>query len=290
MKAPMRLAAVVLLCLSACASSQPLPRTNEQTDQTQKDHEIADQLRAIHAELRAINQRQADQEKRSTEQQPQQRNNEGVFWPPVWSNWALVLAAVIAAHIAIETLKSIGRQTKANVIEAKATRVAANTSTKSMLLGQRAFFTMDKFTTTSMDFADGRRDHFRVVIEYKNFGQTPAMQTELILGLCRVPRGHPEDFILPAWEARDPQGIRQTVAPGSTVTGTVIVTMEEAKKVEQGDLSIFLYSQARYRDVFFDITPERKSCTCGKLTLQADLMSNGPFRFEAHLQQYNYAD
>ena len=48
------------------------------------------------------------------------------FFPPIWSNWALVIVAGIAAFIALKTLYSINRQTKATFHAVRVNRLAAH--------------------------------------------------------------------------------------------------------------------------------------------------------------------
>jgi hypothetical protein len=62
------------------------------------------------------------------------------FWPPIWSNWALVAAAVWAGCIALGTLQKIEEQTEATKGATEATRDAA----KAALLNAQATINADR--------------------------------------------------------------------------------------------------------------------------------------------------
>jgi hypothetical protein len=67
------------------------------------------------------------------------------FFPPIWSNWGLIIAASVAALVALKTLTAIDRGNMVNLRVARANRIAATaakasseTAKSTMVIGHRA--------------------------------------------------------------------------------------------------------------------------------------------------------
>lgn len=64
------------------------------------------------------------------------------FIPPIWSNWALVAAAIVAAFIGLRTLRAINRQIQVATDGVEASRIAAAAAlenAKATVIAQRAY-------------------------------------------------------------------------------------------------------------------------------------------------------
>ncbi len=125
--------------------------------------------------------------------------------PPTWSNWALVAVAIIAAYIAIRTLKVIERQTDAAKISAQAALATAN----SVVASERAYVPMSHASPGIR--INSERGFFEITVKVENCGRTPASVTNVELDVslrayedllpqefqCRPTEHHPNGFLVP---------------------------------------------------------------------------------------------
>jgi hypothetical protein len=267
---PLRVAAVVLLCVCGCASAQPLPRPKEQAGQTTEQKETTQKTLAIEAELRAITQRVADIEKRTAEHETQNRNN-GLWWPPVLSNWALVLVAAYAAHVAIQTLKMIARQTKANVIEARATRHAANAQLKGLEL---LYAPAIELSNPRVSAAGSPHTLLIVTWDVENAGGTPLFVT-YIRAYARAFHGKGQPSA--KWNHLEPSKGR-FIGVGRSLehqTFTPNLTAEDISRFNKNHLNVTVQIEVECRSPFAKPWPYeyhvfRRMITCGKTMQQPE--------------------
>ena len=108
--------------------------------------------------------------------------------PPIWSNWAMVVITAATAAVALGTLKSIKRQTVANVDGAKAALTsaeAAKASAEATMLAERACVDMSHFPPgleISASQTDGAHKA-KIKIAVKNYGRTPAEVRSVVLAV-----------------------------------------------------------------------------------------------------------
>jgi hypothetical protein len=94
----------VVIGFIACASISP--RAQKQRPETNPQRDSAPPVVTPAApQQQALPHQQADHPNNQTQ------NSDELFWPPSWSNWALVVAAIWAGRIALKTLSTIQEQT-----------------------------------------------------------------------------------------------------------------------------------------------------------------------------------
>ena len=125
--------------------------------------------------------------------QQQQRQPDGSCKIPAWtdqfwSNWALVIVGIVTAWIALGTLKDIKQQTSTATISAEAAKKSAEMAEASLKLGERADVLLDGVSLVYGQDLGGKDT--RVVVQFKNFGRTKAVNVRLKLNL--VTEGIPE--------------------------------------------------------------------------------------------------
>jgi hypothetical protein len=99
-------------------------------------------------------------------------------WPPVWSNWALVLVALGAAYIGLRTLSAIKRQAEiategveVNRIAAEAAKQSADVADKSLRVVERAWLAV----VFDQPFQPQARPVTPIYFTVKNIGNTVAL-------------------------------------------------------------------------------------------------------------------
>jgi hypothetical protein len=123
------------------------------------------------------------------------------FWPPIWSNWALVVAAVWAGCIALSTLRKIEEQTEATKEAAEATREsiphqaasakAAALNARAIMNAERAWVLVDvrQPSEDDMKIAEipDRREGLGIGFNFKNHGRTVARIKDSYIRAIIVP-------------------------------------------------------------------------------------------------------
>jgi hypothetical protein len=186
------------------------------------------------------------------------------FWPPIWSSWAAVIAACVAAWAAFRTLKAINRQTKvlvnqtrifsrqasANKQAADAAKASADTAAKAadvaektLLLTERADVLMKKVDPNSS--GQQLRTDTVVTLWIKNYGRTRANSVfvNVVLGL------HP---VAPADFNRDQ--VRVVIASGETIKREFPALRDcvpgSVQAILNGDVVLAFGGWISYIDVF----------------------------------------
>jgi hypothetical protein len=100
----------------------------------------------------------------------------------------LVIVGIVTAWIALGTLKDIKQQTSTATISAEAAKKSAEMAEASLKLGERADVLLDGVSLVYGQDLGGKDT--RVVVQFKNFGRTKAVNVRLKLNL--VTEGIPE--------------------------------------------------------------------------------------------------
>lgn len=101
---------------------------------------------------------------------------------PFWANWALVIVGIVAAWIALGTLGDLKKQTAATRISADAAKKSAEIAEASLKLVERADVLLNAaYLIHSQVLSD--QQNSRVILQFKNFGRTKAVEVKLKLNL-----------------------------------------------------------------------------------------------------------
>lgn len=160
----------------AVKSSSPSPPPgNKQKSAPKKQSAISQRSPSPPAEsLKVVTQPTPDQKQHTSDNKAEQSYYDW-FWPPVWSNWALILVAMLAARIALRTLSVIERQAEA----ARVAAAAALEEAKAITLSERAYVKMSHRPPGLKPIAAS--PVYEVHLQVKNFGRTPATVTSVVL-------------------------------------------------------------------------------------------------------------
>jgi|SRR5208282_4261606 hypothetical protein len=171
---------------------------------------------------------------------------------PFWSNWALVIVGIVTAWIALGTLKDIKQQTSTATISADAAKKSAEMAEASLKLGERADVLLDAASLVYGQDLSGK--DARVVVQFKNFGRTKAVNVRLKLNL--VTEGIPET---------DHTNI-PTISMGAGEVKEIssqkfvqFMTEVMARKIFAAETSLSFEGEACYQDIFG--TPHRSYYT-----------------------------
>jgi hypothetical protein len=251
----MRFALAFLLILSALGAAQtsPPPRNGAKQQQGSKNKAGNPQPLPNATVHTAENQPSPTKKEQSPEEKPQCILKKA-FAPDTWANWALFIAAMTAAVIALKTLKAIqheseeikgvagemGRATKE--MQAAGT-LASDTAEKQL----RAYVCVD---SALLKFK--RPDVPEVQVHYSNRGQTPAYDVRSWIHMW-IER-HPLTVTLPL----PPDGFQMgmaVLAPGAKPYVQVIekkppVPMNVIRQVGTPEGTIYVYGEIRYKDIF----------------------------------------
>jgi hypothetical protein len=225
---------------------------------------------AITVATPTIGPNQEDQQPGESQTNPQQQSK---GWPPrrdaFWSNWALVAITLIAAIIAIWTLRLLLRQT---VATEATVRTMQDTAEREL----RAYV-----SPVSMNrFVENGVAYFKIT--YENSGQTPAhgcaqWVAEHIVPLTKdtkIPEANntadKSVFVLA------PKGTMEVIQPAAEIPPEIVVSIQ--KKF----YAIYLYGEISYLDAFGKRRHTRFRCMC-----HGDGFAVGRF---APCEDGNYAD
>jgi hypothetical protein len=121
----------------------------------------------------AVNQQTTDDQKNGTKNKTQ-NYFKLLFSPANLPNIALALVAIIGIIVAICTLKTIGQQTKATEIAARATKESADVSRESLVLLNRPWLDTDNWTAEDFNKSWGSKPVIRIAFHIVNLSPTPA--------------------------------------------------------------------------------------------------------------------
>jgi hypothetical protein len=203
------------------------------------------------------------------------------FFPPVWSNWGLIIAASVAALVALKTLTAINRGNMVNLRVARATRIAAEAGkesadaarasadiqTKALFDLERpwVFVRITKFDGFSLTPPDDFNPIMTVAISWfaQNFGRTPAFVFDGTVRMKIIPEPIPDEpdyggQSVPIAIVPLPQGVPQenvTIWP---------IDKDEHAKLRKDEVRLMFYGFIKYRDTF---GKEHESRWCATLVI-----------------------
>jgi hypothetical protein len=180
---------VAPLLIAGAALAQPAPQVVPQSkDDAAKYERKTDQdIQRLTSALGALREKQAVIEARQTDKKSD-------YWPPVWSNWCLFVAAAAAAYYAARSLGAIKDEVaetkKAADAAADSAKAAADTLATNQEI-ERAYIAMSyrdllflrRECMTPVRPSDNHPnpDTLDLVIELKNLGRTPG---DVVGGWC----------------------------------------------------------------------------------------------------------
>lgn len=188
------------------------------------------------------------------------------FRPPVWSNWALVLAAIWAGRIGLKTLRAIREQTQETSRSAK----AAEDSAAFLLQSERAWLTV---TVENPEEPPEKAQFVWIEVPIANRGKTPARIKSVLATSKLVPippnawTGRPGELpkepdysdankLVPITE------IDIIIAPTDSLRHVhVFIFPEEWKKVRRRELSLYVYGYVEYFDTIRGLEHETRFCS-----------------------------
>ena len=187
------------------------------------------------------------------------------FWPPIWSSWALVIMGVIAAYIALRTVRAVDHQTQAIFDGTVANRIAAEAAMDSVKAAQlalhadRPFLVMDNPNLVGFHPPSNISDlpmsgeQLTASFRLRNCGKGPAVIEEA-KGRLTVAREYPG--IGKFADCSQMEVMRSAFAAGessdrvSPRRDARVLSLEQYESVRNGDDAIIFYGQIAYRDIF----------------------------------------
>lgn len=175
-----------------------------------------------------------------------------------------------------ESVELLGNQTLANIDAAN----AAKTSAEALINIERAWIIVedlpspDNFWNRIRAMSQGGfRSKISVSIKFLNYGHTPGWLVESAFDLLvsgtkdqELPLEHSDPRKLDHAEAT-PQGGRGIYIHDIPMRPQNYLSAQDMKRIEQGELFVYLYGYLKYRDVFkAQITALRETHLCYRLT------------------------
>jgi hypothetical protein len=162
------------------------------------------------------------------------------------------------------------------------------------LQAQRAYFIVSSYDTAPLKDHAGNLVGFRFTVQYQNVGNTPANNAEMRYGLVVLrkqdisPGGVP-DLPIRDWEHRLGPRVPVSIAPHQITRSSIDLSISDAEKITSGDIFVYLWTEARYQDVFTRDKIHRYA-TCVQLIQISSLGTNAPFTFQSNSLKHNFAD
>ncbi len=195
------------------------------------------------------------------------------FLPPIWSNWGLIIVGLVAALVALGTLRVIARQTKDALYGIRANRRAADAAKKSADTAERALNDLERpwifIRITSFEGFDKPPTEFDPTMivnlkwEIENSGRTPAFAFDgaVSLHVFTLPLPDFPDYgkAAPIALVPIPQG-----RPQPNNTGWFI-DKDEYEGIYKDLRQLVFYGFIKYRDTF---RREHVSRWCAILKIQ----------------------
>jgi hypothetical protein len=166
-----------------------------------------------------------------------------IWTDPFWSNWALVVVGIITAWVALGTLRDLKKQTAATGISAEAAKKSAEIAEASLKIVERADILLDAASLVYGQIPGGK--DARVILQYKNFGRTKAVEVRLRLNL--IIKGIPESdhtkiptIVMGAGETKE----------ASSQRFVEFMTEDTAQEIFSGKTGLSFEGGASYEDIF----------------------------------------
>jgi hypothetical protein len=154
----------------------------------------------------------------------------------------LVIVGIVAAWIALGTLGDLKKQTAATRISADAAKKSAEIAEASLKLVERADVLLDGASLHG-EMLDGKDS--RVVLQFKNFGRTKAIEVRLKLNL--IIEGVPETDCTNIPPISMGAGETKDVSSPRFVE---FLTEQTARKIFTGQTGLSFEGEAQYQDMF----------------------------------------
>jgi hypothetical protein len=209
----------------------------------------------------------------------------------VTSNTVIAVATVVNVLVTVVYAFftwHLWRQTR---VAADAARRGADASVESTAVArqalvevQRAYMFAKAFRTDVDRDAQARPIRWRIVTEWENFGQTPAVAVTLISMHEKIPRGQSQDFRFPT--AADFVGgaaaVSTPIAPGGGINSNPIpVDLAEVTALARGDLTLVIGGRVQYTDILTGT--QRHTEICASVLVDPHMVGQlQPFRFHGY--------
>lgn len=152
---------------------------------------------------------------------------------------------------------------------------------------QRAYMFVKSFHTDAV-LEHGQVVRWRIVTQWENYGQTPAVDVNLISVHEKIPRGQSQEFRFPkAADFSDvAEPVTATIAPQSGIdSNPIYITVAEAEALRKDDLTMVIGGRVQYRDILTDT--QRHTETCARIVIDPEMAGKShPFRFPGY-PKYN---
>jgi hypothetical protein len=204
-----------------------------------------------------------------------------------------VIAVATVANVLVTAVYAfftwhLWRQTR---VAADAARKGADASVESTAVArqalvevQRAYMFVKAFRADVDRDAQARPTRWRIVTEWENFGQTPAVAVTLISMHEKIPRGQPQDFRFPtAADFVDGAAVVSTpIAPGSGMNSSPVpVDLAEVTALARGDLTMVIGGRVQYTDILTGM--QRHTEICASVLVDPHMVGQlQPFRFHGY--------
>jgi hypothetical protein len=155
----------------------------------------------------------------------------------------LVLVGIVTAWIALGTLSDLKEQTAATKVTAEAAKKSAEIAEASLKLVERADVLLDAASLVHGKVLSGK--DARVILQFKNFGRTKAIDVRLKLNL--VIEGVPET------DSTNIPSISMGAGETKDISSQKFVeflTEATAQQIFAGAISVTFEGEARYHDIF----------------------------------------
>jgi len=214
--------------------------------------------------------------------------------PSSLTDWLIVLLTFFYVVVTGSQLVLLRGQLSATQKAADAAKEGAAAATKSaeaaqktLVDVQRAYMFVKSFHYDAV-VESGKISKWRIVTQWENYGQTPALDVKLISLQERITteQAQKEDFKFPTTADFSDYPSGAPIAPRSGVDSKpVFVTAAEAQELGKGSLTIVVGGRLQYKDIF--TTVERHTEICTKVVIDPPMVGKDkPFRFAA-CSKYN---
>jgi hypothetical protein len=219
---------------------------------------------------------------------------------PTPDGWITAIATVVIAIFAVVQGVALFRQARSMQQGLALTRQAADAATTSAAASarsveiarqelvdvQRAYMFVKAFHTDAV-LEQGRVVRWRIVTQWENYGQTPAVDVRLASVYRKIP---PQEFEFPtAADFADVADAPTTpIAPRSGIDSTpIFITVAEAGALGKGDLTMVIGGRVQYRDILTGT--QRHTEICARIVMDPEMAGKShPFRFPGHPKNNSY--
>ena len=181
------------------------------------------------------------------------------FWPPIWSNWALVLAAVWGGCIALRTLRTLTIQARANLKSARASKDAAKAMRESIAMQhskERARLAIDFIPNAKHYLFDKDPSQLKdVPLRAVQYGPTRAFDVIGEGQILVTESRDPVNYSIQMQPARLPSVIDGAISEPKShdfLIGFIAPKQEHLDAIQDEKMFVHLWGNATYTDVFGD--------------------------------------